>query len=50
MADIEKSLPNVKTSITVNPEEEIEIAEQKEIEASKTVEQPKATKKSCGCC
>jgi hypothetical protein len=24
--------------------------EQKEIEASKTVEQPKATKKSCGCC
>jgi hypothetical protein len=34
MADIDKSLPNVKTSITVNPEEEIEIAEQKEIEAS----------------
>ena len=24
--------------------------EQKELEASKTVEQPKATKKSCGCC
>jgi hypothetical protein len=24
--------------------------EQKEIEVSKTVEQPKATKKSCGCC
>ena len=37
MADIDKSLPNVKTSITVDPEEEIEIAEQKEIEAS---EQP----------
>jgi hypothetical protein len=37
MADIDKSLPNVKTSITVNPEEEIEIAEQKEVEAS---EQP----------
>ena len=37
MADIDKSLPNVKTSITVNPEEEIEIAEQKEAEAS---EQP----------
>jgi|8_EtaG_2_1085327.scaffolds.fasta_scaffold08940_4 hypothetical protein len=34
MADIDKSLPNVKTSITVDPEEEIEIAEQKEIEAS----------------
>jgi len=37
MADIDKSLPNVKTSITVDPEEEIEISEQKEIEAS---EQP----------
>ena len=24
--------------------------EQKELEASKIVEQPKATKKSCGCC
>ena len=34
MADIDKSLPNVKTSITVDPEEEIEIAEQKEVEAS----------------
>ena len=34
MAYIDKSLPNVKTSITVDPEEEIEIAEQKEIEAS----------------
>ena len=34
MADIDKSLPNVKTSITVDPQEEIEIAEQKEIEAS----------------
>ncbi len=34
MADIDKSLPNVKTSITVDPEEEIEISEQKEIELS----------------
>ena len=34
MADIDKSLPNVKTSITVDPQEEIEISEQKEIEAS----------------
>ena len=34
MADIDKSLPNVKTSITVDPEEEIQIAEQKEVEAS----------------
>ena len=24
--------------------------EQKELEASKTVKQPKATKKNCGCC
>jgi hypothetical protein len=37
MADIDKSLPNVKTSIEVDPQEEIEISEQKEIEAS---EQP----------
>ena len=34
MADIDKSLPNVKTSIEVDPQEEIEIAEQKELEAS----------------
>jgi hypothetical protein len=34
MADIDKSLPNVKTSITVDPEEEIQIAEQKQVEAS----------------
>ena len=34
MADIDKSLPNVKTSIKVDPEEEIEIEEQKQVEAS----------------
>ena len=34
MADIDKSLPNVKTSVTVDPEEEIQIAEQKQVEAS----------------
>jgi len=34
MADIDKTLPNVKTSIKVDPEEEIEIEEQKQVEAS----------------
>ena len=37
MADIDKSLPNVKTSIEVDPQEEIEIEEQKAEELS---EQP----------
>jgi len=34
MADIDKTLPNVKTSIEVNPQEEIEIEEQKAVEAA----------------
>ena len=34
MADIDKSLPNVKTSIEVDPQEEIEIEEQKAEELS----------------
>ena len=33
MADIDKSLPNVKTSIEVDPQEEIEIEQEKAIEA-----------------
>ena len=33
MADIDKSLPNVKTSIEVDPQEEIEIEQEKVIEA-----------------
>ena len=33
MADIDKSLPNVKTSIEVNPQEEIEIQEEQAIES-----------------
>jgi len=33
MADIDKTLPNVKTSIEVNPQEEIEIEQEKAIEA-----------------
>ena len=33
MADIDKSLPNVKTSIEVNPQEEIEIEQEKAVEA-----------------
>ena len=37
MADIDKSLPNVKTSIEVDPQEEIEIEQQKAEEA-KTID------------
>jgi len=33
MADIDKSLPNVKTSIEVNPQEEIEIQEEQAVES-----------------
>ncbi len=33
MADIDKSLPNVKTSIEVDPQEEIEIEQEKAVEA-----------------
>ena len=33
MADIDKTLPNVKTSIEVNPQEEIEIEQEKALEA-----------------
>ncbi len=33
MADIDKSLPNVKTSIEVDPQEEIEIQEEKAVES-----------------
>ena len=33
MADIDKSLPNVETSIEVNPQEEIEIEQEKAVEA-----------------
>ena len=33
MADIDKTLPNVKTSIEVNPQEEIEIEQEKAVEA-----------------
>ena len=33
MADIDKSLPNVKTSIEVDPQEEIEIEQEKVVEA-----------------
>ena len=33
MADIDKSLPNVKTSIEVDPQEEIEIEQEKSLEA-----------------
>ena len=33
MADIDKSLPNVKTSIEVDPQEEIEIEQEKALEA-----------------
>ena len=33
MADIDKSLPNVKTSIEVDPQEEIEIQEEQAIES-----------------
>ena len=33
MADIDKSLPNVKTSIEVNPQEEIEIEQEKVVES-----------------
>ena len=34
MADMDKTLPNVKTSIEVNPQEEIEIEQQKAEEAA----------------
>ena len=34
MADMDKTLPNVKTSIEVNPQEEIEIEQQKVEEAA----------------
>ena len=34
MAEIDKTLPNVKTSIEVDPQEEIEIEQQKAEEAA----------------
>ena len=37
MADIDKSLPNVKTSIEVDPQEEIEI-EQEKLESKKFIQ------------